>query len=167
MEKNEGPWYYEMHELGYNYRITDLQCALGLSQLEKLDTWVARRRDIAQTYDSAFTEDADLIVPYQHPDGQSSYHLYVLQVKGSANLRKTVFEALRAEGIGTQVHYIPVHLQPYYRRSFSYMPGDFPNAEQYYDRCFSLPIYPHMSKADVDRVINTVRQIIAQSRSLV
>ena len=165
LTQNDGPWYYEMHDLGYNYRITDLQCALGLSQLTKLDDWVCQRRQIAQTYNKAFRDVADLILPYEPPNTQSSYHLYVLQVKGNTERRKTIFETLRAKGIGTQVHYIPVHLQPYYQKQFGFKPGDFPNAEQYYTRCFSIPMFPHMTKADINRVIDTVHEVVVQSRS--
>jgi UDP-4-amino-4,6-dideoxy-N-acetyl-beta-L-altrosamine transaminase len=157
MEKHDGPWYYEMHNLGYNYRITDLQCALGISQLKRLEPWVARRREIAALYDRAFGRCDELITPHQSSRVLSSYHLYVLQTR--AERRGDVFAALHKREIGTQVHYIPVHLQPYYRRELGYSRGDFPHAEGYYDRCFSLPIFPQMTDGDVERVIESVRSV--------
>ncbi|WP_201030132.1 DegT/DnrJ/EryC1/StrS family aminotransferase, partial [Salmonella enterica] len=117
LKQNDGPWYYEMHELGYNYRMTDLQAALGVSQMDKLERFVERRREIAAAYDGAFEGMDGLVLPAQHADARSSWHLYVLRWRREAFKadRKVIFEALRAENIGVNVHYIPVYRQPYYR----------------------------------------------------
>ena len=166
MQRCDGPWYYEMRELGLNYRITDFQCALGMSQLKKMDSWVARRREIAHMYDFAFETVDSMITPFQCEASRSSYHLYVIQVKGQkSSYRKDVFEALRKRNIGTQVHYIPVHFQPYYKKRFDYRVGDFPEAELYYSRCLSLPVFPQMSDQDVRRVIDTVIDIVGHNRN--
>jgi len=161
MEIDGGPWYYEMHELGYNFRITDFQCALGMSQLKKLDNFVARRREIVAAYNLAFGAESELITPFESGDVRSSYHLYVVQFRTLDRL--TVFNALREKGIGVNVHYIPVHLQPYYRKNLGCKPGDHPEAETYYSRVVTLPIYPDMTDEMVDRVImgvcDTVREL--------
>jgi perosamine synthetase len=158
-----GSWLYEMVELGYNYRLSDIQCALGLSQLGKLPGWIARRRAIARRYDDAFAE-----LPGVLPLGVSSsidhgYHLYVVQLDDrflTAD-RGRIFSALRAEGIGVNVHYLPVHLHPYYRETFRTRPGLCPNAEAAYERIVSLPIFPAMRDADVDDVIEAVWKVIS------
>jgi perosamine synthetase len=159
---NHGPWYYEMQELGYNYRITDFQCALGMNQLAKVDEWVERRRQIARRYDEAFVDMDETVIPYQATGTRSAYHLYVVQVvdRLASGRRKRVFEYLRAQGLGVQVHYIPVHLQPYYQGNWGYSAGDFPVAESYYEQCFSLPIFPKMTDDDVERVIATYEQAL-------
>ncbi len=136
LPKNEGAWYYEMQDLGYNYRLTDFQCALGISQCKKLDEFIQRRREIAQRYNDVFKEIPEIVTPYEKKDVKSAYHIYVIQLqleKLQVN-RKTIFDALRAENIGVQVHYIPVHYHPYYQKNVGYKKGDFPNAERYYDR---------------------------------
>jgi len=157
------PWYYEMRELGYNYRITDFQCALGLSQLKKIDKSIERRKGIAYGYHNGFRIMPEVTVPiYYTGKSDSAWHLYVIQL----NLerlkvgRMEVFEALRTENIGVNVHYIPVHLQPYYQRRFNYKSGDFPNAENYYERAITLPIFPKMSDKDIDDVIKAVKEVI-------
>lgn len=154
MEIDGGPWYYEMHELGYNFRITDFQCALGMSQLKKLDNFVARRRDIVAAYNLAFGAESELITPFEGVDVRSSYHLYVVQFRTLDRL--TVFNALREKGIGVNVHYIPVHMQPYYRKNLGYKSGDYHEAETYYSRVVTLPVYPDMTDEMVDRVIMSV-----------
>lgn len=163
---SEGGWYYEMQALGFNYRITDLQCALGLSQLAKLDRFVARRREIAERYARAFSDVPEIITPQERPYVRSSYHLYVLQFDLSRLRvgRAELFAALRARKLGVQVHYIPVHLQPYYREQLGHRRGDFPRAEAYYDRCVSIPLYPRMTDDDVTRVIATVKEIVEGAR---
>jgi dTDP-4-amino-4,6-dideoxygalactose transaminase len=165
-ETAEGAWYYEMQALGFNYRITDLQCALGLSQLKKLDRFVARRRDIATRYTKAFAGVPEIITPSERPHAQSSYHLYVLQFDfGRLEIdRATMFASLRGRKIGAQVHYIPVHLQPYMRHTLGYGRGDFPRAERYYDRCLTIPLFPKMSDGDAQRVIDTVLDIVERAR---
>lgn len=162
---NDGPWYYEMQNLGFNYRITDFQCALGLSQLGKLDAWVDRRRQIARQYDAAFQNIEDIIIPYQCPGTRSAYHLYVIQIRdGDVNeRRKRVFERLREHNIGVQVHYMPVHLQPYYQ-DMGYREGDFPVAEKYYRRCISLPIFPKMTDEEVGYVIDICSREVIECR---
>ncbi|MBI5694781.1 MAG: UDP-4-amino-4,6-dideoxy-N-acetyl-beta-L-altrosamine transaminase [Nitrospirae bacterium] len=163
MTRNPGPWYYEMVELGYNYRITDLQCALGTSQMKRLDDFVARRREIAARYDNAF-KDMEFVRPLaESPWSFSSYHLYVLRAdfKSLKKSRKKVIAELLELGVRTQVHYIPVHLQPYYIREFGYRPGDFPVAEAYYESALSIPMFPMMAGKDVGRVIAAVRSVLA------
>lgn len=167
-DRSEGPWYYEMQALGFNYRITDLQCALGISQLRKLDRFVARRRDIARRYAEGLADLSELVdIPRERGDVLSAYHLYVVQLKPHRlrASRREVFSALRQRRIPVQVHYLPVHLQPYYRQRFGYRRGDYPQAEQYYERCLTLPLYPRMSDAEVARVIDEVRQAILAARA--
>ncbi len=159
-----GPWSYEMQELGYNYRITDLQCALGLSQLGRLDAFLDRRREIVARYNTAFAGLDWLRTPgLRHPAdaATTSWHLYTVQIDFAAigRARADVMRELRAAGVGTQVLYIPVHLQPWYRRTYGYGPGKCPVAESYYLRALSLPLYPAMSDADVAHVIGRVRAL--------
>jgi UDP-4-amino-4,6-dideoxy-N-acetyl-beta-L-altrosamine transaminase len=158
LSANEGSWFYEMQVLGFNYRITDFQCALALSQLKKLDAFVTRRRDIARTYKKAFQDEAALGLISQRPDVSSSFHIYVILALGLD--RADLFNALRERGIGVNVHYIPVHLQPYYRNKFGYRAGDYPLAEEYYRHAITIPLYPAMTDDDVARVIESVRQSI-------
>jgi dTDP-4-amino-4,6-dideoxygalactose transaminase len=157
MQQCEGTWYYEQQELGFNYRITDLQCALGLSQLKRLNEFVERRRAIAASYNNAFKKITEVIVPFQKEKVASSWHLYVLRLKSIE--RKKVFELLQKRGVGVSVHYIPVHLQPYYQKHFHFKNGDFQKAEYYYSQAITLPIYPAMSDNDVNHVIESVFDI--------
>jgi len=159
----DGPWYYEMQELGYNYRLTDFQCALGISQLKKIDRIIQRRREIAQKYNYEFKNMPEIKIPQINPiDSNPVWHIYMIQL----NLerlkvsRREIFEALRAENIGVNVHYIPVHLQPYYQKRFGYRRGDFPKAENYYSKAITLPIFPKMSDKDIDNVIKAVKKVI-------
>ncbi len=156
-----GPWYYEMQDLGFNYRITDLQAALGISQLNKIDRYVQRRREIVATYNNAFKDTDWLTTPYEKDSMFSAFHLYVLKIdfKGIGKTRTEVMQELRSKRIGTQVHYIPVHLQPYYRENFGFKEGDFPAAEAYYKQCLSIPLYPKMTDSDVNRVINAIKEL--------
>ena len=147
-EVAQGPWYYEMQELGYNYRLTDFQAALGTSQLGRADENLARRRQLARRYDEAFRNSA-VITPL--PDAGHAYHLYVIRVSDRAGL----YEHLRAHSIFAQVHYVPVHLMPYYRQ-FGFKKGDFPNAEAYYEKCLSIPMYHSLSDEDQQYVIDTI-----------
>lgn len=159
-----GSWFYEMVELGYNYRLSDLQCALGLSQLRKLDQWLVRRRVIAAQYDAAFRELLAVRPLSVLPGMEHAYHLYVVQLQLS-RLRATraeVFAALRAEGIGVNVHYIPVHLHPYYREHQGTAAGLCPRAEAAYERILSLPMFPLMSDHDVQDVVEAVQKVIAE-----
>lgn len=148
----EGLWYYEQLELGLNYRMTDLQGALGGSQLRRLDEFVARRRELADRYDRVLT-DLPVVRPWQHPDAESAWHLYVVQVEPSrgARSRRDVFDALRAAGIGVNVHYIPVNRQPYYQRLGATGDG-CPEADAYYERAISLPLFSGLTEPDQDQV---------------
>jgi UDP-4-amino-4,6-dideoxy-N-acetyl-beta-L-altrosamine transaminase len=157
---SHGPWYYQEIELGFNYRMTDIQAALGLSQLKSLAEFVVRRHQLVGRYNQALTS-LPLILPYQHPDAYSAFHLYVIRLKLNAMIknRRQVFEELRASGIGVNVHYIPVHMQPYYR-TLGFNPGDFPEAENYYENAISLPMFPGLSEKGQDYVIDTLRDIL-------
>ena len=162
----KGPWFYEMQDLGYNYRLTDIQCALGLSQLKRLDSFISRRREVVAAYNEAFTCLTHLIRPgLRNPADESttSWHLYTVQIDFAAisKTRTQVMSALRELGVGTQVLYVPVHLQPWYRKTFGYTPGKCPVAEKFYGRALSLPLYPTMSDADVAAVISVVKKIVA------
>ncbi|MDG2320836.1 MAG: UDP-4-amino-4,6-dideoxy-N-acetyl-beta-L-altrosamine transaminase [Rhodospirillaceae bacterium] len=156
------PWYYEVQEPGANYRISDLQCALGLSQLKKLDLFLERRKVIAALYAAAFSGSNLLQTPAVREDSESAWHIYVIRLNLSAlaKTRKQVFEDLRARGIGVQVHYMPLHLHPYYSKRYGYQRGDFPNAEDYYNRALTIPLYPSMTDEDATRVIETVLDVL-------
>lgn len=159
--EDQGPWYYEMQHLGYNYRLTDIQAALGLSQMDKLDAYVARRAEIAGQYTAAFEHIPELIVPYQKPDRQSGWHLYVIRLNLSAlNVgRRQIFESLRAENIGVNVHYIPVYYHPYYQQ-LGYKRGLCPEAEVLYEGLITLPLFPKMTDEDVTDVTSAVNKVL-------
>lgn len=143
----DGSWYYQQVGLGFNYRMTELQAALGLSQLARLDGYVLRRHELAQRYDELL-ESLPVVTPWQHPDSYSGLHLYVIRLQGaSKKSHREVFEALRAAGVGVNLHYIPVHTQPYYRQ-LGFNPGGFPEAEKYYAEAISLPMYPQLGASD-------------------
>jgi UDP-4-amino-4,6-dideoxy-N-acetyl-beta-L-altrosamine transaminase len=150
---SDGPWYYQQIDLGYNYRMTDIQAGLGLAQMHRLDQFVTRRHELASRYTSAFAS-LPVVVPWQHPDAYSAYHLYPIRIKlrKQGKTRRQVFEGLRAAGIGVNVHYIPVHTQPYYTQ-FGFKYGDYPEAERYYEEALSLPLYFSLSIEDQDKVI--------------
>jgi perosamine synthetase len=161
--QSDGQWYYEMVLLGYNYRLTDIACALGLSQLKKLEANLSRRREIAARYSDAFNRVAEITPPAVRADANPAWHLYPIRLnleKLSAD-RRQVFRALRAENIGVNVHYIPVHRHPYYRDRFGYRGGEYPIAEGAYERLISLPMFHAMSDQDVDDVITAVKKIMA------
>lgn len=154
----DGPWYYQQIELGFNYRMTELQAALGISQMERLDEYVSRRHILAHRYDELLAE-LPVTIPWQHSDGYSARHLYVIRLqtdKLEANHRQ-VFDALRERGIGVNLHYIPVHLQPYYKK-MGFRIGGYPEAEHYYGEAISLPLYPAMSEAQQNRVVAALKQ---------
>lgn len=156
MQANDGPWYYEMQELGYNYRITDIQCALGLSQLSKLERSIARRNQIALRYDRALEGVKWLRIPPHPPgDNRHAYHLYPLMVNAEVD-RKELFYYLRDASIGAQVHYIPVHLHPYYQKNFGYRKGQYPIAEGFYAGEISVPMYLTLSNQEQDYVIDKI-----------
>ncbi|RKO66900.1 UDP-4-amino-4,6-dideoxy-N-acetyl-beta-L-altrosamine transaminase [Desulfofundulus salinus] len=171
MVEDQGPWYYEMLDVGFNYRLTDIQAALGLSQLRKLDRFLERRREIARTYNEAFASLPEVEIPYQAPYSRSSWHLYVLVLKLEHLKfdRRQVFEALRAENIGVNVHYLPVYRHPYYRwlgdpDSCSLSGFYCFHAEELYERIITLPLYPAMDNEDVNDVIQAVRRVISWAR---
>jgi UDP-4-amino-4,6-dideoxy-N-acetyl-beta-L-altrosamine transaminase len=156
-----GPWYYEMQDLGYNYRMTDIQAAIGIGQLNKLDGFIRRREEIVNLYNEKLKHLEWLTLPYQRPGVTPVLHLYVVLIdyEGIAKTRDQVMAELKAKGIGTQVHYIPVHLHPYYREHWGFKPGDFPRAERYYRQCLSIPLFPKMTDEDVQRVIDALIEI--------
>jgi UDP-4-amino-4,6-dideoxy-N-acetyl-beta-L-altrosamine transaminase len=156
-----GPWYYQQTELGFNYRMTDLQAALGTSQLRQLDEFVRRRHYLAQRYDKAF-QDLPVILPFRRSDTYSAIHLYVLRLPNDRIkiTRHKVFTELRERNIMVNIHYIPVHTQPYYRMlGFSH--GDFPAAEHYYKEAITLPLFSTLTEMDQDRVITAVQEVLS------
>lgn len=157
LKENQGGWYYEQLELGYNYRITDISCALGISQMNKLDIFLQKRREIAKRYNDAFIDSDKIKVPFQLDAGQSGWHLYMIQVMQTD--RKKVFDRLRESGIGVNVHYIPVYKHPYYQRH-GYSRCCCQIAEEFYDRAISLPIYPAMTKVQQEYVIQKVLEMV-------
>jgi UDP-4-amino-4,6-dideoxy-N-acetyl-beta-L-altrosamine transaminase len=160
-DESDGPWYYQQIELGMNYRMTDIQAALGLSQLDRIDEFVVRRRELVYRYNELFS-DFPLTIPWPNSDAHSAFHLYVIRLKLDKikKTRREVFESLREKGIGVNVHYIPVHTQPYYRRlGFSY--GQFPEAERYYQEAITLPLYPSLSDKEQDYVIASLYEILS------
>lgn len=166
LEKNDGPWYYEMHEVGFNYRITDFQCALGTSQLKKLDMFVNKRREIAKFYNDILGKNEHLITPFVPEESKHAYHLYPLQIKFNelTITKKEFFAALKERNINCQVHYVPVHLQPYYRKTFGFKKGDFPIAEIFYERELSIPVYPSLDKEDLRYISSVITEILERGR---
>ncbi|MGY4687981.1 UDP-4-amino-4,6-dideoxy-N-acetyl-beta-L-altrosamine transaminase [Petrotoga sp. DB-2] len=157
MSQNPGPWYYEMQVLGYNYRITDIQCSLGRSQLKKLEKFIKRRLEIAQKYDTAFKNNPNIEIPPKSENSKHVYHLYPILVPKEA--RSEIFHKLREKDIYVQVHYIPVHTQPYYRTNFGYQYGDYPKAEEFYEREISIPIFPKLADYEQEYIIETLNEI--------
>jgi len=157
-----GSWFYEMVDLGYNYRLTDFQCALAKSQIKKLAYWVKKRQDIAKSYDTAFANMPEISPLALRKDVSHAYHLYVirLNLEKIRTCKATIFNSLRAEGIGINVHYIPVHLHPFYQQKFNTRPGMFPHAEKAYEEIISLPIFPKMDDNDICDVINAMEKVI-------
>lgn len=153
------PWYYEMSEIGWNYRAPDLLCALGISQLDKLERFLARRRELAAFYDRALAALAPMLEPVPHGAAPHGWHLYAVRIDFAAlgRSRKAVMDELRACGIGTMVHYIPVHRQPYYAGRYGRI--DLPGADAYYARCLSIPFYPALTDADAARVVDALRAV--------
>jgi perosamine synthetase len=160
--EKEGGWFYEMRDLGFNYRLTDFQCALGKSQLGRLPGWVRRRQELARVYDAAFARESGIRPLATAPGVEHARHLYVVRVDAD---RAGVFKDLRADGIGVNVHYIPVHLHPYYRRQFGTGPGLCPVAESAYERILSLPMFPQMTDADAEGVIRSLRKAVEARRA--
>ncbi|HHY74146.1 MAG TPA: UDP-4-amino-4,6-dideoxy-N-acetyl-beta-L-altrosamine transaminase [Bacillus bacterium] len=161
LSKDEGPWYYEMVDLGYNYRMTDLQAALGISQLRKLDEFVERRREIAGIYNQEFTNLNGVKIPTQLEGTNSSWHLYMLclELEKLQVSRREIFEALRAENIGVHVHYLPVYFHPYYQR-LGYEKGLCPIAEKWYETALTIPLFPKMTEEDVMSVVEAISKVV-------
>lgn len=159
--KDEGPWYYEQQYLGYNYRITDIQAALGISQMDKLQWFLAQRRNYVGRYNEAFGGSEAIETPYQLENTNSAWHLYIIKLKlERLNCgRRQIFEELIERGIGVNIHYIPVYYHPYYRQ-LGYNKGLCPKAEELYDRMITLPLFPKMGKEDVEYVISNVKEVI-------
>lgn len=153
MTRNDGPWFYQQLDLGYNYRITDIQCALGCSQMKKLDRFLARRKQIVARYNEAFADCENIITPYQLPETESGWHLYIVQVKNCD--RRKVFEALREQGIAVNVHYIPVYMHPYYQEH-GYKDVHCKNAEEIYSHIITLPLYPALTEEQQKFVIEKI-----------
>ena len=152
-----GPWYYEQVDLGFNYRLNDLQAALGISQLKKLNNFVEKRLLIAKKYDKIFQEETDLKLPFQAKQSISSFHLYILRIKKDGNLdRKVIFEKLRNNGILVNIHYIPIYRHPFYSKD--YLIENFPNAESYYEEAISLPIFPGLTDDQIEYVAETLKK---------
>jgi UDP-4-amino-4,6-dideoxy-N-acetyl-beta-L-altrosamine transaminase len=155
----DGPWYYQQIDLGFNYRMTDFQAALGLSQMQRLDEYVAKRHALAARYDELL-KDLPVTTPWQHADSYSGLHLYVirLQLDVMKACHREVFESLRTAGIGVNLHYIPVYRQPYYARS-GFKPSDFPQAENYYAEAISLPMYPGLTETEQAQVVAVFKEV--------
>ena len=158
--ESDGPWYYQQVTLGFNYRMTELQAALGISQMERLDDFIAKRHLLAKRYNELL-QDLPLTLPWQHPDSYSGLHLYVirLQLNRIDKTHRQVFEALREQGIGVNLHYIPVHTQPYYQQ-MGFEAGDYPQAEQYYREAISLPMFQGLTEVQQDQVVLTLKKIL-------
>lgn len=163
--KDEGPWYYEQLELGYNYRITDFQCALGISQLEKINEYIGRRRKLVKKYNTYLSEIDGVIIPYEAEYSNSSWHLYVIQLELEKLKvgRKEIYEALLAENIGVNVHYVPTYYFPYYQ-GLGYKKGICPNAEKLYERIITLPLFPKMEEEDLWDVVKAVEKVLEYYR---
>lgn len=157
----DGPWYYQQVGLGFNYRMTELQAALGISQMQRLDAYVARRHELAKRYDSLL-QGLPLLTPWQHPDAYSGLHLYVIRLVLNQidKTHRQVFERLREQGIGVNLHYIPVHKQPYYQR-MGFKTGDFVEAEGYYAEAISLPMFQTLTEDQQDEVVTAMRKVLA------
>lgn len=154
-DQNQGSWYYEQIELGFNYRMTDIQAALGSSQLKRLDEFLKLRNEIASRYNILLRE-ADIQLPVLADGNYSSYHLYPVQLKN----RAIVYDRLRSNNVGVNVHYIPIHLQPFYRKK-GFSPGDFPNSEKYYSRTLSIPLHPGLTEKDQHKIVSALKDALS------
>lgn len=158
---NHGTWYYEQHFLGFNYRLTDIQSALGISQMNKIDTFIKKRRDIAKKYNIAFAGMKEIIIPFEEKYSNSGWHIYIIKINSKLLkvLRKEIFDALKEENIGVNVHYLPVYRHPFYEK-LGYEKGICPVAEELYENMITLPIFPEMDCDDVDDVIKAVQKVV-------
>ncbi len=160
-KESDGPWYYQQIELGYNYRMTDIQAALGYSQMDRLDTFVARRRQLAQRYDELLA-DLPIRIPKQSADTNSSWHIYVVRLDKTRTLKSKVeiFEGMKKRGVTLNLHYIPVHLQPYYQK-LGFKQGDFPASERYYEEAFTLPIYYELTDEQQNQIARALKEVLS------
>jgi UDP-4-amino-4,6-dideoxy-N-acetyl-beta-L-altrosamine transaminase len=158
MTRHDGPWHQEQHELGFNYRLSDVHAALGRSQLRKLETFVTRRNELAARYREALVGLPELELPPAADGGRHAYHLFAIRHRGGAEARRALFDHLRERGVLAQVHYVPVYRHPWYQREYGYAAGLCPEAERYYAGCLSLPCYPALTEAEQDHVIAAVRE---------
>ena len=160
-KKNPGPWYYEMHALGYNYRMSDIQAAIGIEQIKKLDYFVAARRKAAKIYDELFKFDDSIHTPYESKEYKHAYHLYIVRLRGKKLISKKrqIFDALHKFGIGVQIHYIPIPMQPFYKK-LGYRIEKYPSALSYYNSAISLPLFPKITRAQQIYVAKTIKAII-------
>jgi dTDP-4-amino-4,6-dideoxygalactose transaminase len=157
----KGSGYYEMNSLGFNYRLTDFQAALGISQLKKLNLFVKKRRKIVEIYKKGFKNNVFFDLPTEDKNSKSSWHIYVIKLKGKyGNKRRAVFEKLESSGISVRVHFIPIHTQPYYKKTFGYKKGDYPVAEKYYERGLTIPIFPDLKDNDSKKVTDVINDCI-------
>lgn len=162
INKSDGDWYYEMQSLGHNYRMTDIQAALGISQLKKLDKFVKKRRKIVKKYEKAFKDNPYFDIPVEKEYAYSSFHLYPIRLKNEyKNKKPEIFSKMRINGLGVQVHYIPVYWQPFYQK-MGYAKGTCPNAEDFYHREISIPLYQSMDDEDIQYVTNTIAKILKE-----
>jgi len=163
MSRNDGPWYYEQIELGYNYRMTDIQAALGRSQMERLSKFLERRRYLAKRYDELL-KNLPLTLPYQMESTNSSWHLYVVRLHQTAKISKVeIFKRMAEYDVTLNLHYIPVHLHPYYK-ALGFSAGDFPASEQYYDEVFTLPLYYGLTDAQQDTVVDALKEVLLDAK---
>jgi dTDP-4-amino-4,6-dideoxygalactose transaminase len=154
----DGPWHYQQIELGFNYRMTDIHAALGISQMKRIDEFIEKRHAISERYDTLL-KDASIIIPYQHPDSYSGSHLYIIRVKNNIKreTRLQLFERLRSSGILVNLHYIPVYKHPYYEK-IGYKSEEFPEAEAYYSEAISLPLYFSLTNEQQDLIVNIIKK---------
>lgn len=160
-KKRIGPWIYDVDELGYNYRLTDIQAALGLSQLKKIEKFKARRRQIVDYYNEELKGIDELILPFEKENVDSNFHIYVLQIRANQRFdRYDFFLALQKNGYQPMVHYLPVHLLTFYRKTYGFKRGDYPIAEQYYDRAITIPLYPMLSDELITKIVSDIKRIV-------
>jgi len=162
LERDEGGWYYEQQTLGFNYRLSDIHCALGLSQLERLEEFIERRNAVAARYREQLEDVEGIELPPAAPKGsRHAYHLFVIRCRGGAEVRRRLYDGLREAGIFAQVHYIPVYWHPWYRETYGYEPGQCERVEHYYAGCLSLPCFPGLTDREQDRVVEVVREALS------
>jgi dTDP-4-amino-4,6-dideoxygalactose transaminase len=158
----KGPWYFEIENPSFNFRITDIQCALGLSQLKKIKKFVDKRKEISEIYKKSFKNIEEIIVPEEENYAKSSWHIYPIQVNPEKRMK--IFESLQKMGIKVHVHYMPLHLHPFYMKQFGYKKGDFKNAEEYYNSAITIPLFPKMNKREINYVVSAVKRAVSENR---